>query len=194
MANTVTVLASVSEEPLKKGLVKENKVVLDTANSDVIVHTPLTGFGVYLRGWIGAEASALSLKLKQRSVAAMTGTVATTSGSTSIFGTGTAFDTEYVVGDEMVITSGSTVTLSAIAGATTATAVSSAGSTVSGKAHNRQQTFVTAEMVTGENNVHPVKWRSWIVATKENYSLVVNTSAVSTAMEILLHTQEGETE
>jgi hypothetical protein len=194
MANTVTVLASVSEEPTRKKLVLENKVVLDTANSDTIVHTPATGFGVYLRGWVGAEATALTLQLKQRSVAAMTGTVATTNGSTSIFGTGTAFDTEYVVGDEMVITSGSTIILSTIAGPSTATAVTSASSTVTGKAHNRQQTFINAELVSGEKTTEPVKWRSWLVATKENYSLVVNTSALTTAMTILLHTQEGETE
>jgi hypothetical protein len=49
-------------------------------------------------------------------------------------------------------------------------------------------------LVSGEKTTEPVKWRSWLVATKENYSLVVNTSALTTAMTILLHTQEGETE
>lgn len=67
----------------------------------------------------------------------LSGTVATTSGSSQITGTGTTFLADYKVGDNIVIAGGNQLTIASITNDTTMTATTNATVTVSGKTHSR---------------------------------------------------------
>ena len=94
--------------------------------------------GMTPQEWNGVDATSSNF---DRESEALTGTVSTTSGSATITGSGTAFDTEYEVGDPIVITGGDRLIISAIASATSMTASANAATTVSGKAHQRGAKF-----------------------------------------------------
>lgn len=79
----------------------------------------------------------------------LAGTVATTSGSTTITGTGTAFNTDFAEGDVIEIDGGDTLTIASVASATSMTATANASSTVSGKVYRR-----------GADNIHIKKGTS----------------------------------
>lgn len=193
MANSAVILATVDEDPIKKKQVVQTKVTIDTTATDQLVHSPSTGFSVYLKGWTFAEGTGTNVSVKQRSVNAKTGTVATTSGSTSVFGTGTAFDTEYVKGDEIVITNVSTLTISTITSATVLVGTTSAGATTAAATHFKQQSFIIPELATNQLLIQPVNWKRWILATAKDYALYTSMSAVSTDAKLLFLTQEGAT-
>jgi hypothetical protein len=197
MANTVSVMATVDEDPLMKGQVKQNKLIFDTANTDLVVHTPATGWSVYLKGLFGSETSATNLTLKQRS-ASLTGTVATTNGSPTITGTGTAFLTDYAnlpPGTQIVIDAAGTpqvLTIQTVTNDTSITATGNSGSTVSGKTHARQELFITPELAANQGMLVPVKSKSWILGTKASYALVASYSDVTGTPQVLVSTQEGQ--
>jgi hypothetical protein len=193
MANSANIVATVLENTKLRGKIRQSRCVLTTANSDLVVHTPGNGSSVYLKGLFGCETSAANLAFKQRS-ASLTGTVATTSGSTTVTGTGTSFVTDYASlppGAEIVIDAAGTptaYTISSVTNNTTMVLSSAATSTVSGKTHARQETIITPELAGNEGFLERVR-DGWILATKTSYALVLNTSlAIS---ELLVQTQEG---
>jgi hypothetical protein len=86
----------------------------------------------------GLLQNAFPFYIECRPVSAiLTGTVSTTSGSATITGSGTNFSSVYGVGDRIVVTTGDTLTISAVGSDTSMTASSNASTTVSGKTHKR---------------------------------------------------------
>ena len=193
MTNSANLVATVLECPNRLGKIKQNRCILTTVNSDLVVHTPSSGYSVYLKGFFGCESSASNLTFKQRGVN-LTGTIATTSGSTALVGTGTSFLSDYgslPPGAEIVVDAGGTPITYGIASVTDNTHIvlaSAATSTVSGKTHARQETIIIPEMASNEGLLERVGY-GWILATKASYALVLSASmAIS---ELLVHTQEG---
>lgn len=194
MTNSANLVATVLENPVCRGKVHQNRCILTSVSTDLLVHTPPTGYSVYLKGLFGCETSAANLTIKQRSTS-LSGTIATTSSSTTLVGTGTHFLSDYAnlpPNAEIVVDAGGTPVTYAIASVTDDTHLVlsvAASSTVSGKTHARQETIITPEMASNEGILERVN-AGWILATKTNYALVLNTSVAIS--ELLVHTQEGE--
>lgn len=190
MANSATNIYNVLECPTLSGRIRVIKGSIDTTSSDLVVWTvSASNKSVYLKGHFYSEGTAGNVTYKQRSLA-KTGTVATTNASATITGTDTVFTTEYAAGDEIVITDGNTLTVQSVDSDTQITATGNATSTVSGKAHRRQETLVTPEMAANQGILVPVQKGQWILATEEGYSLVLNSSAAISSF--LLHVQEAD--
>jgi len=194
MANSANLTSKVLETPGVPGKIHQNRCILTTTGTDLVVHTPLrSGGSIYVKGIFGCETSPTNLTFKQRS-ASLTGTVATTSGSTTLTGTGTQFLTDYaslMPGAEIVIDAGGTPIAYTIASVTDNTHIvlsAAASSTVSGKTHARQGTIITPELAANEGFLERVG-TGWVMATQANYALVLNTSVAIS--EMLVHTQEG---
>lgn len=188
MTNSATLRYTVNERPTLPSKIFGYEVALTATGTDLVVRTPDSDKSVYLKGVVGAETNATNLTFKQRSPN-LTGTVATTATSTTITGTGTAFTTTYVVGDEIVIESGDTLTISVITDDTHMTASGAAANTVSGKHHQKQQTLVTPMYAANQGIWDKVLHDAWIMATATGYALVLNASvAIHT---LLVHVQEG---
>lgn len=193
MTNSANIAATVLENTRLPGKVRQSRCVLTTTNTDLVVHTPTTGYSVYLKGLFGCETSAANLTFKQRSDS-LTGTVATSSGSATLTGTNTEFTTEYAdlpPGAEIVIDAAGTpvvYTISSVNSDTSITLTANASSTVSGKTHARQETIITPELAANQGFLERVR-DGWILATKTSYALVLNTSVAIS--ELLVHTQEG---
>lgn len=192
MANSANIVATVLEHPERIGKIKQNRCILTTAATDLVVHTPTTGYSVYLKGGFGSETSASNLTFKQRS-ASLTGTVATTNTSTTLTGTGTTFLTDYATlppGAEIVIDAAGTLYRYAITSVTNDTSMEIAAATasVSGKTHARQEILITPELAANQGILDRVR-EGFILATKTSYALVVNASVAIS--EMMLHTMEG---
>lgn len=278
MANSVTRLFNVLEDPIKKGPINVKRIVLDTTGTDLVVHEPASNMNVFLKGVLLAESNAANLTIKQRSPV-LTGTVSTVNGTLTltvvsatdvwtasaahglttgqpvmletsdtlpagtddstvyfvavasdttfklydtaenaiaddgstglidvsdtgtgthgfngavIFGTGTAFDDEHVVGDEIVIEDGSTLTVQTIDSATQITATAEATSTVTGKKHQRQESFGAGlELAANQDIIQGVQKGKWLVATDVGHALVLNSSAAISSITVFTQEAEG---
>lgn len=188
MANSAKQRYAVSSKPIPTGKVIGYSLVLDTTGTDLLIHTPAEDASVFLKGMVGAETNAANLSFKQRSPE-LTGTVATTNTDATITGTGTSFTQDYAVGDEIVIQAGNTLVIDSITNDLSMEATTNATSTVSGKAHQKQQTLVTPEYAANQGVYSKVTDNGWDVATDTGYALVLNTSAAISSL--LVNVQEG---
>jgi len=180
-------LYQVPERPFKGEKIRVIKLPTLAAATDTVALDPAdTAKNVYVKGMKVSEGTATNLTWKQRSQA-KTGTVATTSSSATITGTGTDFDGEYAVGDEIVITDGDTLEIQSIASDTSMTATANASTTVSGKAHKRQETIITEELAANQGVYSKVMPGGWDLATENGYALVLNPTVQIT--DLLLHLQ-----
>lgn len=193
MANSANITSTVNARPERQGKIIQTRNILTSTATDLVVHTPPTGYSVYLKSMFGSEGTAANLTIKQRS-ASLTGTVATTNTSTTLTGTGTAFLTDYATlppGAEIVIDAAGTLTRYAITSVTNNTSmeIAAATSSVSGKTHARQETIIIPELAANQGMLNSVQPDCWICATKTSYALVLNTSVAIS--ELFTTTQEG---
>lgn len=206
MANSNNARSSVYPQPndrLHDRQVVQRRLIIDTVDTDLIVHAPVASASnptgnttdrIYLKGILISNAAATNLTIKNRS-RALQGTVATTSGSAVITGTGTAFLTDYALtypDDQIVIDANGTpqaLTILSVDSDTQITATATAGSTVSGKTHAQQSRMIILYLTDYEGLSEKVQEGAYMLATPKGFGIVVSASVA--IPELIMHTQQG---
>src|ERR1044072_13028 len=184
MANTATQIDTIYGGIGGGGPEKVYIINIDTTGTDLVVETPSTTVypetaqRIYVVGQVYSEGTAANLQYISQSPTTLSGTVAITTGSRAITGTGTNFSAKFAGAPpyKIVVLSASsvvqTLTILTVTSATAMTATTSSTVTKSGKTFKRNLVLAAPELATNQG-IYDKVGQGYAVATLSGEALVV---------------------
>lgn len=192
MANTATLLDTISMGIGGSEPIKVYSLNISSTATDLLVYTPKPTNRVYLLGQFLAEGTAATLSYYSVSPN-LTGTVKTTINTTAISGTATLFSTDFLSGGpnfSIVASGAGTLVVSTVGSATQITTATSATATKAAVNYKRRMLITNAELTTNQP-IYDKVTNGFILCTRIGDALVVQSSGAISTNNWLMHIAEA---